>query len=134
MKIHVTPMCCADVQQERAVAIEVSNPETLPWTPSWYLTLTPSYNRHLDWGEIHRPPVAPKFCPYCGTSLPAIEPRPGIIAPIWRGDTDYCGTCNERNMNCCCLPPWATFQPASGDDLDVNKLWQRAKQIKDVLE
>lgn len=126
MKILVTPTCCTEVRQERAVVIVVDDPETLPWVTHWTLLLASGHDRYPDEDRewFRRPIPAPRCCPYCMTALPAIEPRPGITVPVWHGDSDYCATCGERNRECRCLPPWATFQPAGGDALDVNALWR----------
>lgn len=129
MNIHVTPTCCPEIRQERAIEIVIDDLETVPWTPIWRLLLASVYDRYDadDSSWFLRPQPAPKCCPYCSTALPAIEPRTGITAPVWRGDMDCCNTCGERDMGCTCLPPWATFQLAGGDDLDVNALWHQSE-------
>jgi len=50
------------------------------------------------------------FCPFCGTKLPEVERMEEPPQPLWDGDDDYCGTCDERNMCCECNPPWAAYR------------------------
>jgi hypothetical protein len=50
------------------------------------------------------------FCPFCGTKLPGVEKMENPPQPLWDGDDDYCGTCDERNRCCECNPPWVAYR------------------------
>jgi len=53
-----------------------------------------------------------KFCPFCGKKLPEVRKKDSPPEPI-HTDADggyYCGTCDERNMSCGCLPMEALFE------------------------
>ena len=50
------------------------------------------------------------FCPFCGTKLPEVEKMENPPQPLWGGDDDYCGTCDQRNGECECNPPWTAYR------------------------
>lgn len=130
MMIYVTPSCCDAAKTHRSVYLTVDD----EGNPCWQLLLAEIDRRQCDkpvWAtELFAVPD-PLFCPFCGTSLPQIEARANVTAPIGddsAGD-DHCKTCGERFTDCTCLPPWALYQPAGGDDLDVNALWQQNQEF-----
>jgi hypothetical protein len=75
--------------------------------------------RRVD--HIHVLPPEPKFCPYCGASLPKMrrkDPVPETVCRVEDGGY-YCSTCKERLHECLCDPPEAAFEFAErhGDDV-----------------
>lgn len=70
--------------------------------------------RHVD--QIFTLPPEPKFCPYCGVSLPKMRrknPAPENVCRVEDGGY-YCSTCKERLHACLCDPPEAAFEFDNG--------------------
>jgi hypothetical protein len=60
----------------------------------------------------------PKFCPYCGTTLPEIRPRAKPYKNVCKV-TDggyYCDTCEERLMGCKCHPPECAWEVVGDEE------------------
>lgn len=101
----VTPACCSAVVWDKFVHLTVDD----DGKPGWSLALAPYHERGAS---VWEPPRTPKFCPYCGSSLPDIEPRLGVTAPVFSSEEGYyCDTCRERCDCCICLPRSALWQP-----------------------
>ena len=91
-------------------------------TPKWHLASpSPDFTSRVYSGNLHYydlPTHDPKFCPYCGTPLPSVRrlPPDQVPQPMHDPDEDgdYCGSCDERSMNCTCHLPieaWETVSP-----------------------
>lgn len=68
--------------------------------PRWLVGVwVPDYDRgHFAGREV-------RHCPFCGKKLPEPWPRKDKPESIHQPqDGNYCGTCDERNMNCQCFP------------------------------
>ena len=98
MQFVVTPACCPEMVRDKSVYLTLDN----EGKPGWSLALAPYHERGSSVWNTQR---KPKFCPYCSKSLPGIESRLGVTAPVFTTeDGDYCTTCNERCVCCICLP------------------------------
>jgi len=123
-KYQVTPDCCEAMIASLAIVIRCDLNEEHGCSgefgpPHWHLRVRwdrDNYGQgdcsaYLDrFGEAAD---HPRFCPFCGQELPAIRQRPSHMRPkkVATGtDGNYCDTCNERNMDCRCAPPWAGWE------------------------
>ena len=106
----ITPNCCEYTTKMNVIVMTVDDTYT---EPRWYLNLKHTYDYLPDrWFDIKRPDL--KCCPYCATTLPTFKLREVPVEPLMNVDmdSDYCGTCNERVMNCACFPLWLKWEPA----------------------
>lgn len=123
--LRITPQCCRPARVFRAVYLSVDDD-----VPKWrlstpYENYAPQTSASPPTRRSNEREPSPTHCPYCGSALPAIEPRVGVRSPVHvptKPCGDYCRTCDERATYCSCVPPWGVWQPAGGDDLDVDAL------------
>jgi hypothetical protein len=100
------PQCCEPMRARPPVV----------WSEgTWRLRLSAGYYEEahtLGVEEVYETAPA-TFCPYCGASLPKVRlretPRDDRVAVVADGGY-YCDTCEERLMNCDCLPPEAAYE------------------------
>jgi hypothetical protein len=100
-------------EEERVTVFEATTPRwvTSPCEWKWYSRIH-GPEKSMDYMEMEV-----TYCPHCGTQLPEIQRRTSelpntVYTPS--GDGDYCGTCNQRSMNCGCMGPtcaWETVKP-----------------------
>jgi hypothetical protein len=122
----ISPKCCTEVEKYKTVFLryekdpmddykyeedEKGNP--LPFVgyknmkPSWAAKATSEEYSLEKW-------IGVEFCPHCGNKLPEIEMNLDVDQEkLANQDDDYCNTCNKRNMECRCLPPWFAWMPKS---------------------
>jgi hypothetical protein len=90
-------------------------------TPEWrvpnlewdLISKLADYDEEYDSIKAYEKTCVPvKFCPFCGKKVPEVRRKENPPAPV-HSDADggyYCGTCDERNMSCGCLPMTALFE------------------------
>ncbi len=112
MSMIPVPMCCEAAQRYPAISFSVDygDGDSNEAPGGWYI----AKNRELETRgpDHHREPPAPKFCPYCGTSLPVMRrkvPAPKTVCRIIDGGY-YCNTCRERLGGCLCDPLSSAFE------------------------
>ena len=108
------PTCCEAARSHPVVYFAVEyvfdNADTNTSEGRWHVALNTDLMQAKDWSDT---PPDPKFCPYCGTSLPKMkrqDPLPEDLCRVQDGG-DYCSTCKERLMSCMCAPPESAFKP-----------------------
>ena len=122
-KLLPRPTCCAAIQKYPVITFYVDwDDETSSNVGEgyWYAHSDESdasfeiIRRDKDYYAEHKPD--PKFCPFCGASLPKMvrkNPMPENIRVIEDGGY-YCGTCEERLDGCLCDPSESAFEPERG--------------------
>lgn len=96
------PFCCPALVGTGAVLLYTSD-ETYQAMPTWHASFQSS-GQHLS--------AKVKCCPFCGTDLPGLVLRAHPPTPLCDSDGDYCGTCQERLMNCDCYHPFSKWEIA----------------------
>jgi hypothetical protein len=124
-KYQITPNCCDAMRTSKAIMLRSSGDEDHGMSgrfnnpPHWQLMI--AFNREffgqidylilLEWfTEAVNSPVC---CPFCGEKLPEIRLKQLHEMPkkVSTGtDGYYCSTCDKRNMECLCAPPWARWE------------------------
>lgn len=104
------PTCCQDVEQFPVVQLAFHSQDL-------DVLVDPDRISRLDpvWVAVHKAwpfggRVRVFFCPFCGTKLPEVRLKATPPSPLCKPGMDYCGTCNERMMNCLCYPIEAAYE------------------------
>lgn len=136
-KYLVTPKCCEAMEASFAIVLRCEleggrdDAEGEFGRPYWRLRAAYEHEIFYGHGYGHSLLVGDRFefavahpvcCPFCGRKLPEIRQRPEHKRPrkTAKGtDGYYCATCNERNMNCRCAPPWAGWEPVPSKEPPV---------------
>jgi hypothetical protein len=110
------PTCCKDAQNYPAIYFETVHLESSRYNPKdfarWAVNISDyfsDYKRGAQWLEWNKHTPPPKFCCYCGSSLPEMV-KDETIEVCDDSDGNYCGTCDERLSSCHCLPPAAAYK------------------------
>jgi hypothetical protein len=109
LKWNPRPVCCEKINEIGEYAFYEGPPIVLstarrnPETGDYFSLIDPHWRMRKVGFEVD-------FCPFCGTKLPEVEKMENPPQPLWIGDDDYCGTCDERNRECECNPPWAAYR------------------------
>lgn len=124
------PMCCENARKYPVVTFSVdeTDPEEeddepeegdalppLKATADWYIEVADKFlsvrrSEHEDYYSVPWP--SPKFCPYCGASLPKMrlkDPVPETICRVLDGGY-YCSTCDDRLNECMCDPQSSAYE------------------------
>lgn len=136
MRLHVTPACCDQIRWTRAVVLSAEGPGRPVWVARVEFdadcACPPGVTRAHAWESMMSSLLA-RWCPHCGSPVPSVEPRPGVRSPIQRIEGgDYCTGCRS-SRHCSCLPPEAAWQPAGGDGLDVDAMWEMSRRVEEDL-
>lgn len=118
----VTPLCCEAAKTRVAVYLhwKIGEDDSFVPAPNWILRMAPM---PLEYRNSPVPEFRPKFCPFCGTSLPEVErnPKPrGKICTITDGGY-YCDTCKERLMVCDCFSPEFAWRVKNSPSISGSK-------------
>lgn len=109
------PMCCKAARLYPTILFEVDcyDGDTQANEGHWTTAKISDFDR-FDPEYFTREDAfpRPKFCPYCGTALPAMR-RKAVVSPSVCRVTDggyYCDTCKERLHICLCDPCQSAFE------------------------
>ncbi len=108
-KFAPRPVCCEKINEVREYyehkgpVVQLRPTRRNPETGDYYSFLDPHW-------VVREVGIEIQFCPHCGTKLPEVERMENPPQPLWDGDDDYCGTCDERNRCCECNPPSAGYR------------------------
>jgi hypothetical protein len=108
-----SPQCCEKMRTHPTVRLNVMDLDAnlLP-NPSWVGPATTIEDRFGAAIEVEE---KMNFCPYCGTTLPEVEPiePPEPYCRITDGGY-YCDTCRQRLPCCYCNPPVTAWRTREG--------------------
>lgn len=107
IKWNPRPVCCERINHmeryHEKPPVILNTTRRNPETGDYFSLIDPHWILRKSGDEI-------SFCPFCGAKLPEVERMENPPQPLWDGDDDYCGTCDERNHGCECNPPWTAYR------------------------
>ena len=108
------PTCCEAAREYPVVTFQVRESPSGFTRTSWSVPMDPRLvcaligRKGVKWSDDL--PV-PKFCPFCGTALPKMEPKSPVPDTVCIPEGGYCQNCKSRLRNYLCDPPESAYEP-----------------------
>lgn len=113
-KKFVSPKCCKLCEDSATIFLMVPASffdGDLETPPKWYIRAKDNIGYHDECDDV----IEAKFCPFCATPVPEIEPASNevarkLICSVIDGGY-YCQTCELKLQSCKCYRPEFRWKP-----------------------